>query len=256
MSFWGATVITNLMSAIPWIGNDFVEFLWGGFSVGNPTLNRFFSLHYLLPFILAALVIMHLIALHQHGSNNPLGITSNVDRIRFHPYYSFKDLVGLFVFFLLFAYFVFFNPNFFGESDNYIPANPLVTPISIVPEFYLLAFYAILRSIPHKLFGVIGMISAILILLATPFLDTSRIRSMQFRPIMKFFFWAFVANFFILTWIGSQHPEEPLSTIGQFSTVFYFSYFLVILPVVGIIENTLFDLGTKNTNSATPPHFL
>src|SRR5690606_12193520 len=190
-----------------------------------------------------ALVIMHLISLHEHGSNNPLGVTSNVDRIRFHPYYSFKDLVGLFVFFLLFAYFVFFNPNFFGESDNYIPANPLVTPISIVPEFYLLAFYAILRSIPHKLFGVIGMISAILILLATPFLDTSRIRSMQFRPIMKFFFWAFVANFFILTWIGSQHPEEPLSTIGQFSTAFYFSYFLVILPVVGIIENTLFDLG-------------
>ena len=154
MSFWGATVITNLMSAIPWIGNDFVEFLWGGFSVGNPTLNRFFSLHYLLPFILAALVIMHLIALHEHGSNNPLGITSNVDRIRFHPYYTFKDLVGLFVFFFLFAYFVFFNPNFFGESDNYIPANPLVTPISIVPEFYLLPFYAILRSIPHKLLGV------------------------------------------------------------------------------------------------------
>ena len=198
MSFWGATVITNLMSAIPWIGNDFVEFLWGGFSVGNPTLNRFFSLHYLLPFILAALVIMHLIALHEHGSNNPLGITSNVDRIRFHPYYTFKDLVGLFVFFFLFAYFVFFNPNFFGESDNYIPANPLVTPISIVPEFYLLPFYAILRSIPHKLLGVIGMVAAILILLATPFLDTSRIRSMQFRPIMKFFFWLFVANFLIL----------------------------------------------------------
>jgi ubiquinol-cytochrome c reductase cytochrome b subunit len=247
MSFWGATVITNLMSAIPWIGNDFVEFLWGGFSVGNPTLNRFFSLHYLLPFILAALVIAHLIALHEHGSNNPLGITSNVDRIRFHPYYSFKDLVGLFVFFFLFAYFVFFNPNFFGESDNYIPANPLVTPISIVPEFYLLPFYAILRSIPHKLLGVIGMVAAILILLATPFLDTSRIRSMQFRPIMKFFFWLFVANFLILGWIGANHPESPLVEIGQVSTIFYFSYFLVILPVVGIIENTLFDLGTKTT---------
>jgi len=245
MSFWGATVITNLMSAIPWIGNDFVEFLWGGFSVGNPTLNRFFSLHYLLPFILAALVIMHLIALHEHGSNNPLGITSNVDRIRFHPYYTFKDLVGLFVFFFIFAYFVFFNPNFFGKSDNYIPANPLVTPISIVPEFYLLPFYAILRSIPHKLLGVIGMVAAILILLATPFLDTSRIRSMQFRPIMKFFFWLFVANFLILGWIGANHPESPLVEIGQVSTIFYFSYFLVILPVVGIIENTLFDLGTK-----------
>jgi ubiquinol-cytochrome c reductase cytochrome b subunit len=245
MSFWGATVITNLMSAIPWIGNDFVEFLWGGFSVGNPTLNRFFSLHYLLPFILAALVIMHLIALHEHGSNNPLGITSNVDRIRFHPYYSFKDLVGVFVFFFIFAYFVFFNPNFFGESDNYIPANPLVTPISIVPEFYLLPFYAILRSIPHKLLGVIGMVAAILILLVTPFLDTSRIRSMQFRPIMKFFFWLFVVNFLILGWIGANHPESPLVEIGQVSTVFYFSYFLVILPVVGIIENTLFDLGTK-----------
>jgi ubiquinol-cytochrome c reductase cytochrome b subunit len=219
MSFWGATVITNLMSAIPWIGNDFVEFLWGGFSVGNPTLNRFFSLHYLLPFILAALVIMHLIALHEHGSNNPLGITSNVDRIRFHPYYSFKDLVGLFVFFFIFAYFVFFNPNFFGESDNYIPANPLVTPISIVPEFYLLPFYAILRSIPHKLLGVIGMVAAILILLVTPFLDTSRIRSMQFRPIMKFFFWLFVANFLILGWIGANHPESPLVEIGQVSTI-------------------------------------
>jgi ubiquinol-cytochrome c reductase cytochrome b subunit len=157
MSFWGATVITNLMSAIPWIGNDFVEFLWGGFSVGNPTLNRFFSLHYLLPFILAALVVMHLIALHEHGSSNPLGVSSNVDRIRFHPYYSFKDLVGVFVFFFIFLYFIFFDPNFFGESDNYIPANPLVTPISIVPEFYLLPFYAILRSIPHKLLGVISM---------------------------------------------------------------------------------------------------
>lgn len=190
---------------------------------------------------------MHLIALHQHGSSNPLGITSNVDRIRFHPYYSFKDLVGLFVFFFLFAYFVFFNPNFFGESDNYIPANPLVTPISIVPEFYLLPFYAILRSIPHKLLGVIGMVAAILILLATPFLDTSRIRSMQFRPIMKFFFWLFVANFLILGWIGANHPESPLVEIGQVSTIFYFSYFLVILPVVGIIENTLFDLGTKKS---------
>jgi ubiquinol-cytochrome c reductase cytochrome b subunit len=252
MSFWGATVITNLMSAIPWIGNDFVEFLWGGFSVGNPTLNRFFSLHYLLPFILAALVIMHLIALHEHGSNNPLGITSNVDRIRFHPYYSFKDLVGLFVFFFLFAYFVFFNPNFFGESDNYIPANPLVTPISIVPEFYLLPFYAILRSIPHKLLGVIGMIAAILILLITPITDTSRIRSMQFRPIMKFFFWLFVANFLILGWIGSQHPEEPLVLIGQLSTVYYFAYFLVLLPAIGIIENTLFDLGTNTKSINTP----
>lgn len=245
MSFWGATVITNLMSAIPWIGNDFVEFLWGGFSVGNPTLNRFFSLHYLLPFILAALVVMHLIALHEHGSSNPLGVSSNVDRIRFHPYYSFKDLVGVFVFFFIFLYFIFFDPNFFGESDNYIPANPLVTPISIVPEFYLLPFYAILRSIPHKLLGVIGMVLAILILLVAPFTDTSRIRSMQFRPIMKFFFWLFVVNFLILGWIGANHPEEPLVLIGQISTVFYFSYFLVLLPGIGIIENTLFDLGTK-----------
>jgi quinol-cytochrome oxidoreductase complex cytochrome b subunit len=195
---------------------------------------------------------MHLIALHEHGSNNPLGITSNVDRIRFHPYYSFKDLVGLFVFFFLFAYFVFFNPNFFGESDNYIPANPLVTPISIVPEFYLLPFYAILRSIPHKLLGVIGMIAAILILLITPITDTSRIRSMQFRPIMKFFFWLFVANFLILGWIGSQHPEEPLVLIGQLSTVYYFAYFLVLLPAIGIIENTLFDLGTNTKSINTP----
>jgi quinol-cytochrome oxidoreductase complex cytochrome b subunit len=200
---------------------------------------------------------LHLISLHENGSNNPLGISANVDRIRFHPYYSFKDLVGVFLFFLILAYFIFYNPNFFGEPINYIPANPLVTPVSIVPEFYLLPFYAILRSIPSKLLGVIAMLFAILILLVMPIMDTSRIRSAAFRPIYKFFFWAFVANFIILGWIGSQHPEEPLIMIGRCATGFYFSYFLVFVPVIGIIENTLFDLGTKfRSNIKTPLSFI
>ncbi len=251
MSLWGATVITNLLSAIPWIGQDFVEFVWGGFSVNNATLNRFFSLHYLLPFVLAALSAMHLLTIHEHGSSNPLGISGNTDRIPFHPYLVFKDLVTIFLFFLLLGVFVFYMPNALGHSDNYIPANPMQTPPSIVPEWYLLPFYAILRSIPNKLAGVLAMFGSLLILLAMPILDTSRVRGSQFRPFMRFAFWLFVANFFILMFIGSQHVESPYIEIGAAATFFYFAWFLVVVPVVGIVENTLMDLATSPANEET-----
>jgi ubiquinol-cytochrome c reductase cytochrome b subunit len=246
MSLWGATVITNLLSAIPWIGEDFVQLVWGGFSVSNATLNRFFSLHYLLPFILAALAAMHILTLHQHGSSNPLGLTGNIDRLPFHPYFTFKDLVTIFLLLLTLSIFVFYYPNALGHSDNYIPANPMQTPPSIVPEWYLLPYYAILRSIPNKLLGVIAMFASLLILLALPLLDTSRIRGSQFRPLMKFFFWVFVANFFILMWIGSQHPDSPYVEVGQVATALYFGWFFLIIPAIGLIENTLMDLATDN----------
>jgi ubiquinol-cytochrome c reductase cytochrome b subunit len=209
-------------------------------------LTRFYALHFLLPFVIAALVVMHLISLHEHASNNPLGISSKSDRVPFYPYFLFKDIVGFFAFFLVLSIFVFFFPNVLGHSDNYVMANPLSTPSSIVPEFYLLPYYAILRSIPNKLAGVIAMLSAILILFFMPILDISRVRSGAFRPLSKFFFWVFVMNFFILTWVGSQHPEEPMVTIGQCATFFYFFWFLVLVPVIGIIENTLFDLATES----------
>jgi len=250
MSFWAATVITNLLSAIPWIGRDLVEFVWGGFSVDNPTLTRFYSLHFLLPFVLTVLAFMHLIALHQHGSNNPLGVTSSLDRVPFYPYYIFKDVVGFFVFFLVLAFFVFFAPNAMGHPDNSIAANPMQTPISIVPEFYLLPFYAILRAIPQKLLGVVAMLGAILILLALPYLETSRIRSCAFRPFMRLAFWSFVSNFFLLMWIGSQHPEVPYILLGQICTFFYFAYFLLFVPLLGVVENTLSDLATHSTHSS------
>jgi len=249
MSLWGATVITNLLSAIPWAGQELVEFVWGGFSVGNATLNRFFSLHYLLPFVLAALVVMHLISLHEHGSNNPIGISANSDRIAFHPYYTFKDLVGIFAFFLVLTMFVFYWPNALGHPDNYIPANPMQTPASIVPEFYLLPFYAILRSIPNKILGVLAMLASILLLLAMPVLDTSRVRTSAYRPLFKLFYWLFVVNFLLLMWLGSQHVEEPYILLGQICTTFYFSWFLIIVPVIGYIENTLFDLASTSHSS-------
>jgi len=245
MSLWAATVITNLMSAIPWIGQDIVEFLWGGFSVNNATLNRFFSLHYLLPFILAALVCVHLIALHEHGSSNPLGVSGNTDRLPFHPYFTFKDLVTVFLFLLVLGVMVFYAPNYLGHSDNYIPANPMQTPASIVPEWYLLPFYAILRSIPNKLLGVVAMLASLLILLAMPIVDTSRVRGSQFRPLMRWAFWLFVADFFVLMYIGSQHVEEPFITVGALATAFYFSWFLIVVPVIGIVENTLLDIATE-----------
>lgn len=243
MSLWGATVITNLMSAIPWIGQDIVEFIWGGFSVNNATLNRFFALHFLLPFVLAALALMHLIALHDTvGSSNPLGISGNYDRLPFSPYFIFKDLVTIFIFFIVLSVFVFFMPNALGDSENYVMANPMQTPPAIVPEWYLLPFYAILRSIPNKLLGVIAMFSAILILLAMPYTDLSKLRGVQFRPFSKVAFYVFVANFLILGQIGAKHVETPFIEFGQISTVLYFSHFLIIVPVVSLIENSLVDL--------------
>jgi len=245
MSLWGATVITNLLSAIPVFGTDLVELIWGGFSVSNATLNRFFSLHYILPFLLAALALAHLIALHTHGSNNPNGISSNGDRYAIHPYYMFKDLITIFFFFLALSVLVFYYPNLLGHSDNYIEANPMSTPASIVPEWYLLPFYAILRSIPNKLLGVLAMFGSLLILLILPIVDVSRQRGNQFRPAMKVAFWFFVFNFFILMWIGSQHPNEPFVFIGQVSTFFYFAWFVLIVPVIGLVENTLLDIATE-----------
>ncbi len=246
MSLWGATVITNLLSAIPVFGQDLVELIWGGFSVSNATLNRFFSLHFLLPFVLAALAIAHMMAIHVHGSNNPNGITSSGDRVPMHPYFTFKDLVTIFFFFLLLSVLVFFYPNLLGHSDNYIPANPMSTPASIVPEWYLLPFYAILRSIPNKLLGVLAMFGSLLILLILPITDLSRIRGSQFRPAMKIAHWFFIVNFCLLFWIGSQHPESPYLEIGQISTAFYFSWFLIIVPAIGLIENTLLDIATED----------
>ena len=245
MSLWGATVITNLLSAIPVFGHDLVELIWGGFSVSNATLNRFFSLHYILPFLLAALALAHLIALHTHGSNNPNGISSNGDRYAIHSYYMFKDIITIFFFFLALSVIVFYYPNLMGHSDNYIEANPMSTPASIVPEWYLLPYYAILRSIPNKLLGVLAMFGSLLILLILPIVDVSRQRGNQFRPAMKVAFWSFVFNFFILMWIGSQHPNEPFVFIGQVSTFFYFAWFVLIVPVIGLVENTLMDIATE-----------
>jgi len=242
MSFWGATVITNLLSAIPFVGNDIVQWLWGGFSIGNPTLNRFFSLHYLLPFVLAGLAVVHLIALHVDGSNNPLGVPGNIDKIPFHPYYSIKDLFGFSVFAVFFALFIYFAPNLLGHADNYIQANPLVTPPHIQPEWYFLFAYTILRSIPDKLLGVIALFGSLLILFIMPHVHTCSIRSSQFRPINKIFFWILVADFVILTFIGAQAPEAPWVLIGQIASVFYFSYFLIITPLIGLLENKLLRL--------------
>ena len=243
MSLWGATVITNLMSAIPWIGQDIVEFLWGGFSVNNATLNRFFALHFVLPFVLAAVALMHLIALHDSaGSGNPLGVSGNYDRLPFAPYFLFKDLITIFLFIIVLSILVFFIPNALGDSENYVMANPMQTPPAIVPEWYLLPFYAILRSIPNKLLGVIAMLSAILALLVMPFTDLSRSRGIQFRPLSKIAFYIFVANFLVLMVLGAKHVESPFIELGQISTVIYFAHFLIIVPLVSIIENSLMDL--------------
>ena len=244
MSLWGATVITNLMSAIPWIGQDIVQFIWGGFSVNNATLNRFFALHFVLPFVLAALALMHLIALHDSsGSSNPLGVSGNYDRLPMHPYFIFKDLITIFLFILVLSIFVFFMPNVLGDSENYVMANPMQTPPAIVPEWYLLPFYAILRSIPNKLLGVIAMFAAILALLVLPFTDLSKLRGNQFRPLSKIAFFIFVANFLILMQLGAKHVESPFIEFGQISTVLYFAHFVIIIPFVTLLENSLIDLS-------------
>ena len=234
MSFWGATVITNLASAVPVIGGAIVEWLWGGFSVDNATLNRFFSLHYLLPFVIAGLVGVHLSLLHTAGSNNPLGINKNVDTVSFYPYFYVKDLLAFFVLIALFSFFVFFFPNYLGHADNYIPANPLVTPAHIVPEWYFLPFYAILRSIPDKLGGVVAMVAAILILLLLPVINTSEIRSSKFRPIYSLAYWFLVSDFLILGWIGQQPVETPYLEVGQIATAFYFIFFFNIISTYWI----------------------
>ena len=238
MSFWGATVITNLFSALPIIGEYIVTWLWGGFGVDNPTLNRFFSLHYLLPFAIAGVVILHLAALHQHGSNNPLGIDikKKGDTIPFHPYYTIKDLFGLGVFLTIFVAVIAYAPNYMGHPDNYIPANPLVTPSHIVPEWYFLPFYAILRAVPDKLFGVLAMFAAIAVLFVLPWLDRSPIRSAKFRPVYFIFFWVFLADCILLGYCGAMPAEPPWVLISQLATAYYFAHFLVILPILGLYE--------------------
>ena len=241
MSFWGATVITNLFSAIPVVGDSIVTWLWGGFAVDNPTLNRFFSLHYLLPFIIVAVVALHVVALHVHGSNNPLGIDPKgpQDTVPFHPYYTMKDGFGLTIFLIIYAGFVFFAPDALGNADNYIPANPLVTPNHIVPEWYLLPFYAILRAIPDKLGGVVCMFGSIGLLFIVPWLDTSRVRSCTFRPIYKWFVFLLAIDMGLLGWCGANPPEGFFVPLARVSTAYYFFHFLVLLPILGKIERPL-----------------
>lgn len=245
MSFWGATVITSLFSAIPYVGYPIVEWLWGGFSVSNATLNRFYSLHYFMPFAIAGVVILHLALLHKDGSNNPLGINTNVDTVSFYPYFYVKDLFSFFIFVFVFSIFVFYYPNVLGHSDNYIPANPLSTPAHIVPEWYFLPFYAILRSIPNKLGGVVAMISAIVVLLFLPILNTSKIRSSKFRPIFATAYWFLVSDFILLGWIGQKPVESPYIEIGFGATIFYFVFFLVLIPVIGLVESYLISYTDK-----------
>ena len=239
MSFWGATVITNLATAIPLVGQPIVDWLWGGFTVGNATLNRFFSLHFLFPFLIAGLSLIHLALLHKDGSNNPLGVDTSVDKIPFYPYFIAKDLFAFFVFILIFSIFVFYFPNTLGHPDNYIPANPLVTPAHIVPEWYFLPFYAVLRSIPDKLGGVAAMGGALVVLFLIPFTNTSEIRSTTFRPIFKIFYWLLVADFLILGWVGQKPVKSIFVIVGQIATVYYFLFFIVLIPLIGIIESEL-----------------
>nr|YP_006280984.1 apocytochrome b [Helicosporidium sp. ex Simulium jonesi]ACT36211.1 apocytochrome b [Helicosporidium sp. ex Simulium jonesi] len=245
MSFWGATVITSLASAIPVVGDHIVTWLWGGFSIDNATLNRFFSLHYLLPFVIAGLAVVHLAALHQYGSGNPLGTSSAVDKINLYPAFYVKDLVIWVAFALFFAFFVYFMPNVLGHTDNYIPANPMNTPPHIVPEWYFLWVYAILRSIPNKLAGVGAIALVFISLLALPFLSTSPIRSSNFKPLQRFFYWLIVADCFLLSWIGQKPVEDPYIIIGQLASVFFFVYFLIIVPSFGKLEDYLIKYSVK-----------
>jgi len=248
MSFWGATVITSLITAVPLVGKAIVEWLWGGFTVSNATLNRFYSLHFLLPFVIAGLSLVHLALLHKDGSNNPLGIDSAVDKVPFYPYFVLKDLFALSIYFLVFGTLVYFYPNLLGHPDNYIPADPLHTPAHIVPEWYFLPFYAILRSIPNKLGGVLAMFGSLLILLLIPFINTSEIRSTTFRPLFKIFYWLLVADFLILGWVGQKPVNDQYVFTGQVATVFYFAFFLVFIPLIGIVEKVLVRNYMKQVN--------
>lgn len=239
MSFWGASVITRLVTVIPFAGDAIVEWFWGGYTISNPTLKRIFSLHYLLPFIIAALVIIHIALLHKDGSSNPLGVESNSDKIPFYPYFYVKDLFAFMCFLVFFSIILFYYPNMLGHPDNYIPANPLKTPLHIVPEWYFLPFYAILRSIPSKVGGVIGMFGAIVVLLLLPYINTSKIRSATFRPVFRFLFWFLFMDFILLGWLGQAPIEQPFVIISQLATFFYFVYFIIIFPIIGIIESIL-----------------
>nr|QXG19515.1 cytochrome b [Drosophila serrata] len=227
MSFWGATVITNLLSAIPYLGMDLVQWLWGGFAVDNATLTRFFTFHFILPFIVLAMTMIHLLFLHQTGSNNPIGLNSNIDKIPFHPYFTFKDIVGFIVMIFFLISLVLISPNLLGDPDNFIPANPLVTPAHIQPEWYFLFAYAILRSIPNKLGGVIALVLSIAILMILPFYNLSKFRGIQFYPINQILFWMMVVTVILLTWIGARPVEEPYVLIGQILTIVYFLYYLI-----------------------------
>nr|ANT45821.1 cytochrome b [Apolygus lucorum] len=231
MSLWGATVITNLLSALPYLGNDLVKWLWGGFSVDNATLNRFFTLHFLMPFIISAMVMIHLLFLHQTGSNNPMGLNSNYDKIPFHPYFSIKDYMGMLITLYMFIMLNLWEPQLLGDPENFIPANPLVTPVHIQPEWYFLFAYAILRSIPNKLGGVIAMIASIAIIMILPFTNKNKFQSMNFYPLNKMLFWILVVNLLLLTWIGARPAEEPYIFTGQMLTITYFLYF-IINPIV------------------------
>nr|BAM14861.1 cytochrome b [Ichthyophiidae sp. KUHE 20081126_25]BAM14864.1 cytochrome b [Ichthyophiidae sp. KUHE 20081127_1]BAM14901.1 cytochrome b [Ichthyophiidae sp. KUHE 53770] len=241
MSFWGATVITNLLSAMPYAGDTLVQWVWGGFSVDKATLTRFFSFHFILPFLIIGMSILHLIFLHETGSNNPTGLNSDTDKIPFHPYFSYKDTLGFMIMLSLLAIMALFFPNLLGDPENFTPANPLMTPPHIKPEWYFLFAYAILRSIPNKLGGVLALLLSILILFTIPMLHTSKQRAMTFRPATQTMFWLIVANTIILTWIGGQPVEEPFIMIGQISSILYFMLFIVIMPLTGLAENKMLN---------------
>nr|AXS65539.1 cytochrome b [Chrysomeloidea sp. 7 KM-2017] len=240
MSFWGATVITNLLSAIPYLGASIVKWVWGGFAVDNATLTRFFTFHFLFPFIVAALVIIHLLFLHQTGSSNPLGTKSNIDKVTFHPYFSFKDIVGFLILLFLLSLLTLYNPYLLGDPDNFTPANPLVTPVHIQPEWYFLFAYAILRSIPNKLGGVIALVMSIAILYISPFTNKKKFQSTQFYPINKLLFWSLLSSVLLLTWIGARPVEEPYIITGQILTVLYFSYYFISPLTAKSWDNILF----------------
>nr|BBB21676.1 cytochrome b [Hynobius quelpaertensis] len=239
MSFWGATVITNLLSAIPYVGDSLVQWIWGGFSVDKATLTRFFAFHFLFPFLIAGASIIHLLFLHETGSNNPTGVMSNMDKVPFHPYFSYKDALGFLIMLTMLFMLSLLSPNLLGDPDNFTPANPLVTPPHIQPEWYFLFAYAILRSIPNKLGGVLALLASIMILMLIPMIHTSKQRSLTFRPMTQLLFWLMVSNTLILTWIGGQPVEQPFIEIGQAASTLYFSLFLIIMPLTGWWENKL-----------------